>query len=110
MSHEGHESFLESAEAAFDFAFGLGSGSDEMGHPQSPERALKLAFGIAMIMAGTRTEKAEAVGIDRLRDAVRFKGGAEVREVIPSGIRGDESSCEIEAGMVIDGQQERLFG
>ena len=105
VCQEGDEAFLESAEAAFNFAFGLGSWRDEVGHGEAEQGALKLASGIAVIVAGTWTEEAQSVCVNGFRQAVRFEDAAEMAEVIPSGLSGDEAACHIETGMVVDGQQ-----
>ena len=39
-----------------------------------------------------------------------FKGGAEVREVVPCGVGRHETPGDIEAGMVVNGEQEDLLG
>jgi len=110
VSHEGNEPPLEGAEAAFDFAFGLRCGSDKMGDSQRSQSTLELTFGIGMIVAGTWPEKTEAIGINGLRDAVSLKGCAEVREVRPGGVRAYEASGDVETGMVVDSEQQDLFG
>jgi hypothetical protein len=110
VGHESNEPPLEGTEAAFDFAFGLRCGSDEMGDSQSSQSTLELAFWIRMIVARTWSEKTEAIGINGLRDAVSLKGCTEVREVCPGGVRAYEASSDVEAGMVVDGEQQDLFG
>jgi hypothetical protein len=47
VSHEGDQTFLECAEASLDFAFGLGSGRDQVSDAEGPKGALELAFGSA---------------------------------------------------------------
>ena len=111
--------FLEGAETALDFAFGLGCGSDQMGDAQSPppgpepaegQGALELALGISVIVTGTGTKEAQPIGVNGQRNAVGFEGAAEMGEVVPGGLRGDETAGDVEAGVVIDGEQEKLFG
>jgi hypothetical protein len=58
---------------------------------------------------GAWAEEAEGIGVDGLGDAVVFKGGAEVAEVVPGGVGGDETARDVEAGMVIDGEEEDLL-
>ena len=41
-----HQAFLQGSKAAFDLAFGLRAGSDEMGHAQGEEGALELGARI----------------------------------------------------------------
>ena len=48
IGQEGHQAFLQGAKAAFDLAFGLRAGSDQMGYPQSGESALELRTGVAV--------------------------------------------------------------
>jgi hypothetical protein len=109
VGQEGDQALLEGAEAPFDFAFGLGSWRDEMGHGEAEQGALELASGITMIVAGAWAEEAQCVGIDGFWEAVCFEDGAEMAEVIPSRLSGDKAACDVEAGMVVDGQQKDLF-
>ena len=83
---------MEGAEAAFDFAFCLRGWGDEMGDFQSPQGALELTSGIAVIAAGTGPKKTEAVGVNGAGNAVEFKGAAEVGEMIPGGVGADEAA------------------
>ena len=110
VGHESDKQALESAKAAFDFSFGLRSWGDEVGDAQSPQGALELALGIGVVTAGAGSKKAQAVGVNCLRDPVCFKGGAEVREVVPCGVGRHETPGDIEAGMVVNGEQEDLLG
>jgi hypothetical protein len=109
VRQKGDQAFLESAEAAFDFPFGLRSWGDEVSHGEAEQGALELAFGIAVIVAGTWAEEAQAVGVDGFWEAVCFEDGAEMAEVIPSRLSGDEAPRNVEAGMIVDGQQKDLF-
>lgn len=109
VGQEGDKAFLESAEAAFDFAFCLRGWGDEMGDFEISQCALELTSGIAVIAAGTGPEKTEGVGVNRAGNAVEFKGAAEVGEMIPSGVGADEGARQIETGMVVHGEQENLF-
>jgi len=109
VGDEGDEAFLESAEAAFDLAFGLRGWGDEVGGAESAQGALELAAGVEVIMGGAGAEEAECVGVDGLRNAVALEGFAEVLEVGPGGVAGDEAASNVEARVVIDGQEEGLF-
>ncbi len=109
MGKEGDEAALEGAETTFDFAFRLRSGRDEMGDAEAAEGALELAFWVGAVAAGAGAEKAQRIGIDGLRDAVIFKGAAEVAKVIPSGVRDDETGRDIEARMIVHREQENLL-
>ena len=103
ISQEGHEAFLQGSKAAFDLAFGLRAGGDEMGNPQSGEGALELGTGIPVIGHGIMAKEAQAVGVHDHGQAVPEKEAAKVLEVIPSGVGGDEDRAQELAGMVIDG-------
>lgn len=63
-----------------------------------------------MVIAGAGAKKTQAVGIDGLRNSVIFKGGAEVGEVVPCGVGRNETPGDIEAGMVVNAEQENLLG
>lgn len=105
VCHQSDQSSLKSAKAALDFAFGLGSRRDEVRDPQGAESTLELALGVDAVIAGTGAEEAQSVGVDHLRNAVDLEGLTEVQEMIPGRVGGDEATCEIEAGMIIDGEQ-----
>ncbi len=109
VGQEGDEAALEGAETAFDFAFCLRGGRDEVGDVEGAEGALEFALRVAAVAAGAWAEEAEGIGVDGLGDAVVFKGGAEVAEVVPGGVGGDETARDVEAGMVIDGEEEDLL-
>lgn len=109
MSQEGDQAFLEGAEAALDFAFGLWSGRDQVGDAQGAESALELAFWVTAVIAGTWSKKTQAIGVNDLWDAVSFECVAEVEEVIPRGVRSDEAARYVETGMVVEGEQKGLF-
>jgi hypothetical protein len=44
-----------------------------------------------------------------LRDTKSFEGFAEVEKVGPSGVTRDESSGDVEPGVVVESEQESLF-
>lgn len=110
VGEQGHEAALEGAEAAFDLPLGLRGGRHEVGHAEAAQGALELAFRIAVIMAGAGSEKAQAVGVDDLRQALDLEGLPEVLEVVPSRVRFDQAAREVEAGMIVHGEQEGLLG
>lgn len=103
VSQECYDPVLKGTEAAFDFAFGLGRGRDEVGYAKPAQGTLELAFGIAMVSAGTWAEEAQAVRVDGFRQAVGFKRATEVLEVIPGGLGGNESARDVATGVIIDG-------
>lgn len=109
IGQDGHETFLQGSKAALDFTFGLRAGSDQMSDTQSGEGALKLRTGITVISHGVMTKEAQAVGIHDHGQGVLDKEAAKMLEMIPSGVGGDKDRAQELAGMVIDGQQERLF-
>ena len=110
MGEQGDETFLEGAEAALDFAFGLGSGSHQMGDAQGAQGALEFALWIGVVGAGAWSEEAEGIGIDGLGQAPGLEGQAEVLEVVPGGVGVHEAAGEVEAGVVVDGEQQGLLG
>jgi hypothetical protein len=109
ISQDGHQAFLQGSKAAFDLAFGLRAGSDQMGYPQSGEGALELGTGVTVIGHGIMAKEVEAVGVHDQRQAVPEKEAAKVLEVIPSGIGGDKERAQEFAGMIIHGQQQGLL-
>ena len=109
VSQERDQALLEGAKAAFDFAFGLRTGGDEMGYAQGGEGALELRTGIAVIGHGIVTKEAQAIGVDDQGQAVLEKEPAEMLKMIPSGVGGDKDGTQEFTGMVIDGQQEGLL-
>lgn len=80
-----------------------------MGYVEGAQGALELAAGVAAVVIGAWTKEAQGVSVDGLRQAEAFEGFAEVAEVGPGGVAGHEATGDIEAGMVIDGEQEGLF-
>jgi hypothetical protein len=100
---------LEGAKAAFDFAFCLGAGGDQMGDAQSGESALELRTGIAPLGGGIMPEQGKAIGVKRQRQAVQREAMAEVLEMVPGGVGWDKGAGQKFAGMIIHGQQEGLL-
>ena len=100
---------MEGAEAAFDFAFGLGARGHEVGHAQRGEGALELRARIAPVGGGLMTEQGQPIGVERDRQAVRAEDAAEVLAVMPSGIGGPKGPGQELAGMIIEREQEGLF-
>jgi hypothetical protein len=109
IGQDGHQAFLQGSKAAFDLAFGLRAGSDQMGYPQSGEGALELGAGITIIGHGIVAEEAEAIGVHDHGQAVPEKEAAKMLEMIPSGVGGDKDGTQEFAGMIIDGQQQGLL-
>ena len=110
VSQESDEAFLESSKTAFDLALGLGSRGDEVNHAKAEQGALELASRIAVVVGGAWAKEAQCVGVDSVWQPVEFESAPEVTEVIPCCLGRDETSGNIEAGMVIDGEQKDLFG
>ncbi len=109
VSQESDDAFLESAKSAFDLAFGLGSRSDKVSYAKAKQGALELASRIAMVVGRARAKETQCVSVNSVWQPVDFESGAEVAEVIPCCVGRDETSGNIEAGMVIDGEQKDLF-
>ena len=103
IGHDGDQTFLQGSKTAFDLAFGLRAGSDQMGYPQSGEGALELRTRITIISHGIMPKEAKAVGIYDHGQAVLEKKAAKMLEMIPSGVSGDKDGAEEFAGMIIDG-------
>ena len=106
---QGDETFLEGAEAALDFASGLGSGSHQMGDAQGAQGALEFALWMGVVAAGAWSEEPEGIGIDGLGQTPGLEGQAEVLEVVTSGVGIHEAAGEVEAGVVVDGEQQGLL-
>ena len=109
IGQEGDQAFLQGAKAAFDLAFGLRAGSDEMRHAQGGEGALELRTGIPVIGHGIVAKEAQAIGVDDHGQMVLEEEAAKVLEMIPRGVGGDKDGTQEFAGMVIHGQQEGLL-
>ena len=106
VSQEGDQAVLEGAEAAFDFAFGLGIRSDAVGRAQRGEGTLELGVGIEPVGGGGVAEEGQAVGIKTGGQAVDFQERTEVGEVSPGGVAGGEGAAKDFTGMVVEGQDE----
>ena len=109
IGQDGHQAFLQGSKAAFDLAFGLRAGSNQMGYTQSGEGALKLGTGITVIGHGIMAKEAEAVGVHDHGQAVPEKEAAKMLEMIPSGVGGDKDGTQEFARMVIHGEQQGLL-
>jgi hypothetical protein len=94
IGQDGHQTFSQGAKAAFDLAFGLRAGSDQMGHAQGGEGALELGTGIPVIGHGIMAKKAEAIGVDDQGYAVLEEETAKMLEMIPSGVGGDKDRAQ----------------
>jgi len=110
IGQNGHQAFLQGAKAAFDLAFGLRAGSDQMGYAQGGEGALELGTGIPVIRHGIMAKETQAIGVDDQRQAVLQQEAAKMLEVIPSGVGGYEDRAQELAGMIIHGEQQGLLG
>ena len=109
ISQDGHQAFLQGAKAAFDLAFGLRAGSDQMGYGQGGEGALELGTGIPVIGHGIMAKETQAIGVDDQWQAVLEQEAAKMLKVIPSGVGGDEDRAQELAGMIIHGEQQGLL-
>ena len=104
VSQKCDDPVLKGAETAFDFAFGLRRGCDDVGHAKPAQGTLELTFGIAVVGAGTGAKEAQAVRVDGFRQTVGFKRTTEVLEVIPGGLSGNEGARDVATGVVIDSE------
>ena len=110
IGQKGDDALLEGAKAAFDFAFGLRAGGDQMGDAQGGKGALELGAGIAVIGHGVMAEEAQAVGVDHQGQAVLEKEAAKMLEMIPSGVGGDKDRAQQFSRMIVNGQEQGLLG
>ena len=110
VSQERDQALLEGAKAAFDFAFGLRTGGDEMGYAQGGEGALELRTGIAVIGHGIVAKEAEPIGVHDQRQVVLEKEPAEMLEMIPRRIGRNKDRAQKFSGMIVDGQEQGLLG
>lgn len=110
VGQEADQALLQGVEAAFDFAFGLGVGSDAMGGAQGGEGALELGVGVEAVGGGAVAEEGQAVGVEAGGRAVLLDGFAQMSEVAPGGVAGREGAVEDFAGMIVESQQERGIG
>ena len=94
VGEEGDQTFLQGAKAAFNFAFGLGAGSDQMSYAQSGEGSLELRAGIAVIGHGVMAEEAQAVCVHHHGQAVLEKEATKMLEMIPCGVGGNEDRAQ----------------
>jgi len=106
---EGDEASLKRAEAALDLALGLRGWGDPMGDANSAQSTLKFALRIAVVAAGAWPEETQSVGVNEFRKPPCLERFAEVLEVVPGSIGDDKTSREIETGVIVDGEQKRLF-
>ena len=109
IGQDGDQAFLQGDKAAFDLAFGLRAGRDQMGDAQSVEGALELGTRIPVIGHGIMAKETQAIGVDDQRQAVLEKEAAKILEMIPSGVGGDKEGDQEFAGMIIDGEQQGLL-
>ena len=103
------QAVLEGAEAALDFTLGLGAGGDEVGDAPRGEGALELGAGIPTLGGGDMAEQGQAIGVEGHGPTVDGEEAAEVLEVMPSGVGGNEGGAEEFAGMVLDREQQGLL-
>ena len=75
-----------------------------MGDAEGAQGALELAAGVEVVVGGAGSEEAQGVGVDGKGDAVALEGFAEVLEVGPGGVAGDEAAGDVEAGVVVEGE------
>ena len=77
---------LPEAEAALDFAFGMGVAGDKMGHAQAAQGTLELAQSIVVLAThAADSEGSQAVGVEGFGQAVGLDHGPHPAEVLPGG-------------------------
>lgn len=83
-----------------------------MVNAQGREGALELGMSIQTVGGRAVAKERQAIGVKAGWQAILFDDGAQVAEVIPRGIAGDEGAAEDFAGVIIQGQNERgiVFG
>jgi hypothetical protein len=108
VAQERAEAVLQMSEAAFDFAFGLRIGSDPAIDAQAGEGSWKLAARLGFGCCAGAAEEAERIGINAGGQTGALEGGAEVSEVSPRGVGGDEERAHEFARRVVFGENERL--
>lgn len=106
ISQESDQAVLESAEAAFDFAFCLRIGSHAMSHTQGRKGALELRVGVQAVGGGSVTKERQAVCVEAGRSTVLLQEEAKMSKVRPSGIGNSKSAPEDFARVVIDRKNE----
>jgi len=94
VSQERYQAQLQSSKAAFDLAFGLWAGGNQMGDAQGGEGALELRTGIPIVRHGIMAKEAQAIGVDDQRQVVLEKEAAEMLEMIPRRIGGDKDCAQ----------------
>ena len=94
ISQERHQTVLHGSKAAFDLAFGLWAGSDQMSDPERGESALELGARVTVIRHGIMTEETEAVGVHDHGQEVLAKEFSKMFEVIPGSVGGDKDRAQ----------------
>jgi len=99
----------KSAQAAFDSAPGLRTGSDQASDAQRGQGTLEFGARVAPLGGGLVTKEGERVGVEGHGESVEDEGTAEVLELVLSGVGGHESGPQPLAGVVVNGEQESLL-
>lgn len=109
-SQEGNQTVLKGAEAAFDFAFGRGVGSDAMSDSEPGKGSLELRVCVESVGGRGMAEEGQAVGVEAGWHPVLFDNLAKVKKVRPSGVAGSERATQDFTGMVVQRQNEAGVG
>lgn len=109
VSQQRYQGLLEGGEAAFELAFGLRTGSDQVGHAQGGKGALELQTRIPVIGHGSVAKKAEAIRGHDQRPVVLEQAAAKRLEMIPSRSGRDKDRAQKFSGMIIAGQEQGLL-
>lgn len=80
-----------------------------MGDSEATQGTLELTSGVAVVAQRARAEKTEGVGGDGLGQPESLESGAEVAEVFPGGVAGHETAGDVEAEVVVYGEQQGLL-
>ena len=103
---ERDEAFLPVVVAAFDFAFGLWSGSAAEWDAVAVQGGAELGEGVGVVGVAAGV----VVHIEGQWEAVRLKGAGEEVQVGQQGFGGVEACAGVEARRIVEDFQEDLFG
>jgi hypothetical protein len=109
VGQECDQALLEGAQAAFNSALALWTGSDPVSESQRGQGTLEFEARVAPVSGGLATKEGERVVVEGHGEPVEGEATAEVLELAPSDVGGYESGPEQLAGVVVDGEQESLL-
>ena len=97
------------AEASLDLTLGLWARRHAMVDAQAQQCALELAARLNLRLGARRAKKRERIGVNGGGDPMLLTGGPEVAEVVPGRVRGDKAARHQLAGVIVLGEDQRLF-